>query len=96
MTGRSPRLSYERMPKVELHVHLEGAIPLDALWALIKKYGGDPLTPTSAALTARMRFRDFPHFLEVWGWKNGFLREAEDFTFIGEAEARYSADPPID
>jgi len=30
---------YERVPKVELHVHLEGAIPHDALIALIQKYG---------------------------------------------------------
>jgi hypothetical protein len=25
------------MPKVELHLHLEGAIPLDALWELIER-----------------------------------------------------------
>ena len=27
------------IPKVELHLHLEGAIPLDCLWELVKKYG---------------------------------------------------------
>ena len=27
------------LPKVELHLHLEGAIPLDCLWELVKKYG---------------------------------------------------------
>ena len=30
---------FEALPKVELHLHLEGAIPLPALWALVEKYG---------------------------------------------------------
>ena len=76
------------VPKIELHVHLEGAIPLDALWALVQKYGGDASCPDAAALNARFRYVDFPHFLELWQWKNGFLREYEDFTYIAEAVAR--------
>ena len=28
------------MPKIELHLHLEGAIPYEALWELVKKYNG--------------------------------------------------------
>lgn len=80
---------FDRVPKVELHVHLEGSIPLDALWALIQKYGGDhPSLPDRAALVARFQYRDFPHFIETWCWKNGFLRQYEDFTHIAEAVAR--------
>lgn len=30
------------MPKTELHLHLEGAIPLGMLFNLIEKRGGDP------------------------------------------------------
>jgi adenosine deaminase len=78
---------YERVPKVELHLHLEGAIPLPALWELVKKYGGDPTVPDPAALQRRFAYRDFPHFIETWVWKNQFLREYEDFTFIAEAVA---------
>jgi adenosine deaminase len=78
----------ERIPKVELHLHLEGAIPPEALWRLIGKYGGDATVPDFPALLDRFRYRDFGHFLEVWTWKNGFLREYEDFTFIAEAVAR--------
>ena len=32
----------ESMPKVELHLHLEGAFTFDFLFNLIEKYGGDP------------------------------------------------------
>ncbi len=78
----------DRIPKVELHVHLEGAIPLPALWRLVRKYGGDPSVPTETALAERFAYRDFPHFIDTWVWKNGFLRELEDFTFVAEAVAR--------
>jgi adenosine deaminase len=76
------------LPKVELHLHLEGAIPLDALWALIETYGGDASVPTPEALAARFAYRDFPHFIETWVWKNGYLRTYRDFTAIAEAVAR--------
>ena len=33
---------YERVPKVELHLHLQGAIPSGTLLKLIQNYGGDP------------------------------------------------------
>jgi adenosine deaminase len=79
---------FERVPKVELHLHLEGAIPYAALWQLIEKYGGDPEVPDLDALDRRFAYRDFPHFIDVWTWKNRFLREYEDFTFIAEAVAR--------
>ncbi len=78
----------KKIPKVELHLHLEGAIPLDTLWELVKKYGGDSSIPSLQALAAKFDFRDFPHFIETWVWKNQFLQEYEDFTFISEAVAR--------
>jgi adenosine deaminase len=79
---------YEQIPKVELHLHLEGAIPHEALWELACKYGGDPEVPDIDALLRRFEYRDFPHFIETWIWKNGFIREYDDFTLIAEAVAR--------
>jgi adenosine deaminase len=75
------------VPKVELHLHLEGAIPHEALWQLIRKYGGDPAVPNVEALRQKFQFRDFPHFIETWVWKNQYLREYEDFTLIAKAVA---------
>ena len=71
-----------RLPKVELHLHLEGAIPLPALWELVQKYGGDKEVGDINGLEEKFQYTDFAHFLETWTWKNGFLREYEDFTFI--------------
>ncbi len=79
---------FERVPKVEIHLHLEGAIPHDALWELIRKYGCDPQVPNLEALRDRFEYLDFQRFIEIWNWKNGFLREYEDFTYIAEAVAR--------
>jgi adenosine deaminase len=79
---------FAQVPKVELHLHLEGAIPYSTLWELVQKYGGDSSLPDLEALKSRFEYRDFPHFIETWLWKNQFLREYEDFTFIAEAVAR--------
>lgn len=82
-------MSYlQRLPKVELHLHLEGAIPLPSLWQLIQKYGGDPEVPDVEALESMFRYQDFAHFLEIWVWKNRFLREYEDFSFVAAEVAR--------
>jgi adenosine deaminase len=79
---------YECLPKVELHLHLDGALPLPTLWALVQKYGTDPSITSLEDLCHRFIFRDFLHFIETWVWKNQFLREYEDFTFFAEATAR--------
>lgn len=79
---------FDNVPKVELHLHLEGAIPRPALWELMQKYGGDPSVPTLADLDEKFTYNDFPEFIQTWIWKNQFLREYEDFTFFSEAFAR--------
>lgn len=79
---------FDGLPKIELHLHLEGAIPLDTLWALVQKYGGMGDVPSLDALKTRFIYRDFPHFLATWVWKNQYLREYDDFAFIAESVAR--------
>jgi adenosine deaminase len=85
----------EGLPKVELHLHLEGAIPLPALWELIGKYGGALKVADMEALKEKFLYRDFAHFIDTWQWKNGFLREYEDFTLIAGAVANDLADQNI-
>ena len=69
----------EKMPKVELHLHLDGAFSLDFLFDLVQKYGGDPGIKSISDLHNRFVFTDFSHFVEMWFWKNRFFRESIDF-----------------
>jgi len=77
------------VPKVELHLHLEGAIPQEALvWQLIQKYSGDSSIPDIEALRQKFQFRHFPHFIETWVWKNQFLRDTMISPSCAEAVAQ--------
>ena len=69
----------EQMPKVELHLHLDGAFTLEFLLSLIQKYGGDSEINTIDDLEKRFEFKDFPHFIQTWFWKNQYFREPPDF-----------------
>jgi adenosine deaminase len=86
---------YQRLPKTELHVHLEGAIPHEALFDLIRKYGGDPSLPDVASLEKCFEYREFSQFIEAWSWKDQFLRQHEDFTHVAELTARDLAEQNI-
>ena len=85
---------FDLAPKVELHLHLEGAIPPEALWSLVQAYG-DSGTPSLEAMTDRFEFRDFAHFIETWQWMLPFIRTPDDWTAVAEAVARSLADQHI-
>jgi aminodeoxyfutalosine deaminase len=66
-----------KLPKAELHLHLEGALSPHLVAALARKYGvelGD------AELHQRYNTRNFPQFLELYKWATSFLREPEDYA----------------
>ena len=70
-----PAAWHERLPKVALHLHLEGAIPKATLWELITKYGGDGAIRTREDLERALVYRDSRGFLKMWVWMIGYLRE---------------------
>jgi adenosine deaminase len=70
------------MPKVELHIHLEGAIPLELLLDFIRREEIESSIQTIDNLRQRFVYTDFPHFLELWNWKNQFLTKEQDFERI--------------
>ena len=76
---------FDIIPKIENHLHLEGAIPHETLWILIQKYGGDKSLSTFEDLKQRFSYIDFNHFIQTWLWKNTFIREYDDFTFLSDA-----------
>ena len=85
---------FDLAPKVELHLHLEGAIPVAAMWELVDGYG-DPETHSLADMTARFEYRDFAHFIETWQWMLPFIRSRHDFRAMARAVAASLADQHI-
>jgi adenosine deaminase len=71
-----------KIPKVELHLHLEGAIPLPTLLGFIRRAGTEPDVRTVDELRARLAYPDFQGFLDTWVWKNTFITEVEDFRVM--------------
>ena len=70
------------IPKAELHLHLEGAIPLETLFDFIQKRGGEPSIKNLDDLRARLTYTNFAHFIDLWVWKNTFIKEEKDFEEI--------------
>lgn len=70
------------IPKVELHLHLEGVIPLETLFNLIRREGKEPSIKNIDDLRKKLTYTDFAHFIEVWTWKNTFIKEERDFEEI--------------
>lgn len=67
------------IPKVELHLHLEGAVPLETLFGFIQRRGNNKLIKNLEGLKKRLVYSNFTQFLKVWLWKNSFITEYEDF-----------------
>jgi aminodeoxyfutalosine deaminase len=70
------------IPKVELHVHLEGAIRPSTLLKLARRNGAQLPAHDVEGLRDFYRFRDFPHFIEVYVTVTRCLRTAEDYRLI--------------
>ncbi len=85
---------FDGAPKVELHLHLEGAIPIAAMWQLVQGYG-DPRTHSLEEMRARFTYRDFAHFIETWQWMLPFIRTPDDWTFVARAVAESLAEQGI-
>ena len=56
-----------RMPKVELHVHLEGATDAETVWTMAQRNGVSLPAKSLEAWKQHYEFRDFSHFIEVYG-----------------------------
>src|SRR5258708_40242591 len=71
-----------RMPKVELHVHLEGAMRPSVLIELARRNGVELPAADEAGLKRWFRFRDFDHFVQVYLTCSRALRAPEDFKLL--------------
>ena len=85
-TDISPELA-ERlfaMPKIELHVHLEGATDAETVWEMARR--NEVLLPADTLddWKAMYAFRDFDHFLRIYLAAAKCMRTPEDFAFMTE------------
>jgi adenosine deaminase len=83
------------MPKVELHVHLEGAIRPATLLTLARRNGHALPVEDEAGLIALYRFRDFPHFEEMYGTIIGCLNTPADYELIAYEFGRGCAEQNV-
>ncbi len=71
-----------KMPKVELHVHLEGTFRPATLLSLARKNKVALPADDEDGLRRWFRFRDFEHFIEIYITCSKCLREPEDFHVL--------------
>jgi adenosine deaminase len=71
-----------QMPKVELHVHLEGSIRPNTLLQLAERNGFDLPAQDVEGLQDFYRFRDFAHFIEVYVTITRCLQTPDDYRLI--------------
>lgn len=66
-----------RLPKAELHLHLEGCLTPALIVQLAARHA-ETVTPEQAA--ARFQINSFPEFLELFKWAASFLRQPQDYA----------------
>jgi adenosine deaminase len=80
-----------RMPKVELHVHLEGSIQPETLLLLAERNNVALPATTVDGLRQWYTFTDFPHFVEIYLAISSCIRSPEDIEFIAREFLRGQA-----
>ena len=79
------------MPKVELHVHLEGSIQPETLLLLARRNSVTLPATTAEGLRQWYRFTDFPHFVEIYLAISACICSSEDIEFIAREFLRGQA-----
>ena len=73
------------IPKAELHLHLEGTLEPEMVFALAKKHGAKLKFPDAEALRRAYQFKDLQSFLDLYYEGAGVLRDEEDFHSLTSA-----------
>jgi aminodeoxyfutalosine deaminase len=74
-------------PKVELHLHLVGSASPATVAALARRRPDAGVPTDEAALASLYRFRDFPHFIEVYQLVNDLVTTPEDVADVVDGAA---------
>jgi aminodeoxyfutalosine deaminase len=77
-TPRQPTI-VDKLPKAEIHLHLEGSIRPETAVELAARHGVK-ITPEEVA--KRYNYSDFLGFIETFKWVTSFLRDPDDYRLI--------------
>jgi len=69
-----------RMPKAELHIHIEGSLEPELIFALAERNGVTLAYPSVEALRAAYAFSDLQSFLDIYYAGASVLLHEQDFT----------------
>jgi adenosine deaminase len=86
-------MSWQDIPKIELHLHLEGAAPPD----LIRRLAREKSVNLSGVFDEQghYAFNDFPHFLQVYEAATSVLKRPEDYARLTAAVLEQSAEDGV-
>jgi adenosine deaminase len=84
-----------KMPKVELHVHLEGSVRPETLLKLAKRHHISLPAETAEGIHEWYKFRNFDHFVEIYMAISSCLRSADDIELIAREFLLGQADQNI-
>ena len=85
----------EKMPKVEIHVHLEGATRPETILMLAQKNNIDLPVKTVEEARDWYKFRDFNHFIEIYITITRCFKTAEDIELIAREFLKGQAEQNI-
>lgn len=83
------------MPKVELHVHVEGAVSPDVYYDLALRNGVELPVKSIEEWRQLFVFKDFSHFIEVYIMAVSTLKSVDDYAYLLEAFYRYQSEQHI-
>lgn len=83
------------MPKVEIHVHLEGAVDAETIWEMSVRNSVPMPVNTLEEWRGFYEFRDFPHFAHVYTTAARCIRTPEDYSAMVVSFLRHQADQNI-
>src|SRR5436309_6470924 len=78
-------------PKIELHIHFEGAVRPETLLLAARRNGVELPADTVEGIRELYRFTDFTHFIKTWLLVTAALRTADDFRQVVTDYAREAA-----
>ncbi len=69
-------------PKIELHIHFEGAVKPETLLLAARRNGVELPADTVEGIRDLYRFTDFTHFIKTWLLVTAALQTADDFRQV--------------